>query len=188
MRESELDRLLDALLFVADGPVGVEDLARTLEIDRGAIDQAVGRLMELNSTRGTSIVRLGSQVQMVTAPDAGPVIERFLGLNVSAKLSSAAMETLAIVAYRQPITRAEIESIRGVNSEGVLRTLLAKSLVASMGRLDQAGRPILFGTTFEFLSYLGIRSLEELPRLPDLEDDSLQLGGTMEAPTVTVRP
>ena len=90
------------------------------------------------------------------------------------KLSAAALESLAIIAYRQPITRAAIEGVRGVNSEGVLRTLLARSLVAPVGRLEQAGRPILYGTTFEFLQYFGIGSLAELPPLPDGDDD---LGG-----------
>jgi segregation and condensation protein B len=107
---------------------------------------------------------------MVSSPEAAPAIERLLGLSHSAKLSSAALETLAIIAYRQPITRAQVEAIRGVNSDSVIRTLLARSLVVPVGQLEQAGRPELLGTTFEFLQYFGIRSLEELPSLPELED------------------
>ncbi|MHA1572719.1 MAG: SMC-Scp complex subunit ScpB, partial [Alphaproteobacteria bacterium] len=121
---------------------------------------------------GLHVTRVGTRVQLVTMPDAAPVVERFLGISRSGKLSGAALETLAIIAYRQPITRAQIEAIRGVNSDGVIRTLQAKALVAPVGRLEQAGRPILLGTTFEFLQYFGIQSLDELPSLPELEDFS----------------
>jgi segregation and condensation protein B len=106
---------------------------------------------------------------MITVPGAAPAIERFLGMDRSGRLSAAALETLAIIAYRQPITRARLESVRGVSSDGVLRTLQAKELVAPVGRLEQVGRPILYGTTFEFLQYFGIASLEELPHLPDTD-------------------
>ena len=159
----DIENLIEALLFVADGPVSLEDLAQAAGCDRDTIDRATQRLSEVLAIQGLRIVRVGSRVQMVTAPEAGPVIERFLGLNISAKLSAAALETLAIVAYRQPITRAQIEGIRGANSDGVLRTLLARSLISPVGRLEQVGRPVLFGTTFEFLHCFGIQSLDELP-------------------------
>jgi len=165
----DIENLIEALLFVADGPVSLEDLAQAADCDRDTIDRATQRLSEVLAIRGLRIVRVGSRVQMVTAPEAGPIIERFLGLNISAKLSAAALETLAIIAYRQPITRAQIEGIRGANSDGVLRTLLARSLISPVGRLEQVGRPVLFGTTFEFLHYFGIQSLDELPRLPELQ-------------------
>jgi segregation and condensation protein B len=163
----DMESLIEALLFVADGPVALEELAQTIGCDKDAIEQATQRLGEKLAGRGVRLVRVGSQVQMVTAPEAGPIVERFLGLDAPAKLSPAALETLAIIAYRQPITRAQIEEIRGANSEGVLRTLLARSLIAPVGRLDQVGRPVLFGTTFEFLHYFGLKSLDELPALPD---------------------
>ena len=145
-------------------------MATALQADGKVVEQTIRRLCDRWGQRGLCIVRAGDRVQMVTAPDIGPVIERFLGITSSAKLSAAALETLAIVAYRQPITRAQVEAVRGVNSDGVIRTLLARSLIAPVGRMQQAGRPILFGTTFEFLQYFGIESLEELPRLTDPED------------------
>ena len=169
MQSTELDRFIEALLFVADGPVSTEDLAKTLDVDLEQLEEGIERLICAASARGVGIERVGRRVQMVTMPDAAPFIERFLGMDSSSKLSAAALETLAIVAYRQPITRAQIEAVRGVNSEGVLRSLLAKSLIASVGRLEQVGRPVLYGTTFEFLQYFGIHSLEELPTLPELE-------------------
>ena len=104
-------------------------------------------------------------MQLVTAPEVAEDVRRFLGLSGSARLSTAALETLAIIAYRQPITRAEIEAIRGVNCDGVLRTLLAKGLIEEVGRAEGPGRPILYGTTMLFLQHFGLRSLADLPPL-----------------------
>jgi segregation and condensation protein B len=106
---------------------------------------------------------------MVTAPEAAPYVERFLGLQYSGKLSAAALETLAIVAYRQPITTPQIEAIRGVDCQGVLRSLIARGLVEAVDRLDTAGRPVVYATTFEFLQYFGLANLTELPELEDTE-------------------
>jgi len=106
-------------------------------------------------------------VQLVTAPEAASYVERFLGLEARTRLSRAALEALAIIAYRQPITRPEIEAIRGVSSDSVLRTLLRVGLIEEVGRASTVGRPILYGTTFEFLQHFGLRSLHELP---DLEE------------------
>lgn len=145
----------------------VGDLGAILDVDSGTAQAAVHRLALACAQRGVRITQLGNRVQMVSAPDASAYVERFLGAGPPSKLSPAALETLAIVAYRQPITRAKVEAIRGVNCDAVMRTLLAKSLVTPVGRLDQAGRPVLFGTTFEFLGYLGIASLDELPPLPE---------------------
>lgn len=175
MRDSDLEptdaeRLIEALLFVAEEPVSLQDLASALHADSDTIKEALNRLARHTQERGVRIVQQNSHVQMVTAPDASPVIERFLGVDRSRSLSSAALETLSIIAYRQPVTRAEIEGIRGVDSSGVLHTLDGRSLIESVGRLEQAGRPILYGTTFEFLQYFGIDSLKELPDLPQLED------------------
>lgn len=173
MDQPDICHLLEALLFVADGPVEVDELARAMECERDAVLQAVQQLASRFHDTGLRITHEGTRVQMVTAPEMAPWVERFLGVDTSGKLSAAALETLAIIAYRQPITRAQIESVRGVNSDGVMRTLLAKNLIAQVGRLEQAGRPLLFGTTFEFLQYFGIKGLNELPTLPELEDFSL---------------
>ena len=115
--------------------------------------------------------RKGLQVQLITMPEATPHIQRFLGLEMTGRLTQPALETLAIIAYRQPVTRAAMESIRGVNCDGVLRTLVSRGLIEEVGRLDQVGRPILYGTTFEFLQYFGLKSLDELPSL-DIADAS----------------
>ena len=108
---------------------------------------------------------------MVTAPEATEAVRKFLGLELESKLSPAALETLAIIAYRQPVTRAQIEGVRGVNSDSVLRTLINRGLVEDLGRLDQAGRPIIYGTSFEFLQQFGLSRLEQLPQLEDLSQE-----------------
>jgi segregation and condensation protein B len=117
--------------------------------------------------------RKGLQVQLISMPEATPYIQRFLGLELTGRLTQPALETLAIIAYRQPVTRATLEAIRGVNCDGVLRTLVSRGLVEEVGRLDQAGRPILYGTTFEFLQYFGLRSLDELPPLEIADPNGL---------------
>jgi segregation and condensation protein B len=165
-----IDSLIEALLFVADGPVQLDDLARALEESAPAVEAALDRLALACAQRGLRVVRQGTHVQMTSAPEAAATVERFLGLSEPARLSAAALETLAIVAYMQPVTRAQIEAIRGVNSDAVLRTLVAKELLCQVGRLEQAGRPLLYGTTFDFLEYFGITSLAQLPVPPELHD------------------
>jgi segregation and condensation protein B len=169
--QHQVESLLESLLFVADEPVAVSQLAKVLEVNPKFIEEALDRLRAEYGQRGLRIQRKGEQVQMVTAPEAAPHIERFLGLQLSGKLSTAALETLAIIAYQQPITRAQIEAVRGVNCDGVLRTLTRKGLVEEVGRLEQAGRPILYGITFEFLQYFGLHDLAELPPLEDERDE-----------------
>ena len=171
MEPEDTERFIEALLFVAEGPVSLQDLASALQVNSDAVKEAVKRLATSSKERGIRVVRQDSHVQMVTTPDTSSVIERFLGVDRSRSLSSAALETLSIIAYRQPVTRAEIEAIRGVDSSGVLRTLDGRSLIESVGRLEQAGRPILYGTTFEFLQYFGIDSLEELPNLEEIDKE-----------------
>ena len=170
----DITSLLEALLFVADGPTSLDDLAKALNLEASKVRAALEALVEDCSRRGVRVVRSGARIQLVSAPGAASYVERFLGIDHSSVLSSAALETLAIIAYQQPITRARIEAIRGVNSDSVIRTLMAKMLIDRVGRLDQAGRPLLYGTTFEFLQYFGIKSLEELPSLPELEDLSVK--------------
>ncbi|MBI4758467.1 MAG: SMC-Scp complex subunit ScpB [Chloroflexi bacterium] len=167
MDNRELVRILESLLFVADGPVALEQLARILDVDRERVEAAISQWQVDRAGSGLIIQRKGNEVQMVTAPEMAPYVERFLGIQLSGRLSPAALETLGIVAYRQPVTRAQVEAIRGVNSEGVLGTLVARGLVCEVGRLEAAGRPILYGTTFEFLRYFGLRDLTQLPPLPD---------------------
>lgn len=124
-------------------------------------------LAEAYAERGLRLQWTGSAVQLTTAPEASDAVERFLGLEVTARISQAALEVLAMVAYMQPITRPQIDQIRGVNSDGALRTLLSKGLLEENGRLDTPGRPILYGTTPQFLQQFGLGALAELPSLAE---------------------
>ena len=165
----EAKPILESILFVADEPVTIAQLAETLQIQRPLAREAVRLLVEEYHERGLRIQYEGERVQMITAPHVAPYIERFLGLQFSGKLSLAALETLAIIAYRQPITRPEIEAIRGVNCQGLLKNLTARGLIEEVDRLDTVGHPIVYGTTFEFLQYFGLENLAELPKLEETD-------------------
>lgn len=162
-----LPALLECLLFVAPEPVTVAHLASSLDVPVELVEAALDQLAARLSQGGLRLQRSQNRVQLVTAPEAAAAIERFLGLNPTARLSPAALETLAIIAYRQPITRSQIDELRGVNSDGVLRTLLHWGLVEQGERLEQAGRPFQYGTTPDFLRYFGLQSLDELPPLTE---------------------
>ena len=161
----DLVRLLEGLLFVADEPVTVSRLAQTLEVTTAQVEAALSTLQDTCVGRGVRLQRSGARVQLVSAPEVASYIERFLGLELHSRLSPAALESLAIVAYQQPVTRAGVEAVRGVNSDSVLRTLVSKGLIEELGRMDTVGRPILYGTTFDFLQFFGFESLEDLPPL-----------------------
>jgi segregation and condensation protein B len=163
----ELKSLVEAFILVSDGPVAVETLARALEQEYGVIEGAIAELEREYSTRGIRLQRMRERVQFVSAPEVSEQVQKFLGLDTAPRLSPAALETLAIVAYRQPVTRPQIESIRGVNCDGVVHTLLARNLIEAVGELETVGHPTLYATTFDFLHYFGLTSLEQLPRLPD---------------------
>jgi len=169
----QLARLLESLLFVAGEPAPIERLASALTQPVEDIELALLMLADNLQERGIRLQRHHDAVQLVTMPEAADVIEVYLGLDLTTKLSRAALETLAIIAYRQPITRPQIEAIRGVSSDGVIRTLLHRGLVQEVGRLETAGRPMLFGTTPDFLNYFAISSLDELPPLEDEDMDAL---------------
>ncbi len=162
-----LAALVESLLFVAPEPVSVANLAAGLAADVDQIEQALQELAALYTSRGLRVQRHRDRVQLVTAPEASAVVERFLGLDLTTRLSPAALETLAIIAYRQPITRSQIDELRGVSSDGVLRTLLHWGLVEQGERLEQAGRPFQYGTTFDFLRFFGLQSLDDLPPLAE---------------------
>lgn len=157
--------LVESLLFVASEPVSIEQLASALELPPEEVEEGLTLLSQACAQRGVRVQRRGRRIQMVTAPEAADQVRRFLGLELSGKLSPASMETLAIIAYRQPMTRVEVEAIRGVNSDSTIRTLLNRGLIEEQGRLDQPGRPILFGTTFDFLQQFGLTTIDQLPAL-----------------------
>jgi segregation and condensation protein B len=155
---------LTALLFVADEPLDVASLARVLEVRPGALEWAAAALAE-RPPSGLILQRDGKWLQLATDPAAAHYVRRLKGQSEAQRLSRAALEVLTVVAYRQPTTRVEIEAVRGVNSDHALDTLLSRGLVAELGRRDSIGRPMLFGTTLEFLRLAGLRSLGELPPL-----------------------
>jgi segregation and condensation protein B len=161
---SELVALVEALLLVSPEPVSVSHLARGAGVDVDEIEEALTEL-EKDSSRGWIIQRHAETVQFSTAPRFAEHIRRFLGLERETKLSSAALETLAIVAYQQPVTRSEIEAVRGVDSSGVLSTLMSRGLVEIVGRLASVGNPMQYGTTPGFLQHFGLGSLSDLPPL-----------------------
>lgn len=165
----ELKALIESLLFVADRPVTAEHLATALDLSVEEVEAALQALREEYQERGIRIQQKGDRLQLVSAPEAGPHIERFLGLEISGRLSTAALEALSIVAYRQPVTRAQVEAIRGVHSDSVLRSLVRRGLIEEIGRARSVGRPILYGTTFEFLQQFGLQSMQDLPDWQELE-------------------
>ncbi len=162
--DAELDAVIEALLIVATEPPTIAQLAEALETDMREIRIALERLSALPG-RGFVIQRHGDTVQLTSAPRFAAPVRRFLGLERETKLSAAALETLAIVAYRQPVTRSEIEYVRGVDCSGVLSTLLNRNLVENSAAQEGAGKAHLYITTPTFLMHFGMRSLDELPTL-----------------------
>ena len=176
MREDNPDKSLDpttkaleALLFAAPGLSSVEQLSQALNVKKSEVEKSLEVLSaHLESQHGLRLQKIRNQYQLITAPEHAEMIEKFLGLEVTSRLTQAALEVLAIVAYKQPATRPEIDSIRGVNSDGVVKSLLSKGLIEELGRSDAIGRPILYGVTNEFFQHFGLESLDQLPEV-DLE-------------------
>ena len=155
---------LEALLFVAERPLSRREIGALAGVDRATVDARLGDLEVALAGRGTRLLLSGDRVELATAPEAGALIARYVGAD-AVRLSPAALETLAIVAYRQPVTKSAIERIRGVDSDYTVRALLHRRLVVEQGRSEAPGRPILYGTGFEFLERFGLTSLDELPLL-----------------------
>ncbi|MBI3603582.1 MAG: SMC-Scp complex subunit ScpB [Nitrospirae bacterium] len=173
MEERELKAILESLLFVSHGPVAVDRLASVLEgVPKAEVRQALRQLQEdyERAGRGLQIVDVAGGFQLVTRPDYGPWIKRLEKTKPAPKLSRSALESLAIIAYKQPIVRAEIEQIRGVETSGVIRTLLERKLVRMVGRKEEPGRPIMYGTTKSFLQHFGLRDLSALPPLREFKE------------------
>ena len=159
------DALLEAMLFTSPQPVTLTDMANAADLSEEEAQAALDTLKERLQDRGLRIQEHRGAYQLVSAPEAAPHIETLLGLEVNLRLSQAALETLAIVAYAQPVTRPQVEAIRGVNSDGVMRTLLAAGLIEDVGRAESVGRPILYSTTLSFLQQFGLEKAEDLPPL-----------------------
>ena len=200
---SPLSRVLEALLFASDKPLsaaecvkhlkgavegapedaGVAALAKTKADEVASALRALGAAYE-EEERGFRVVESGGGWKVVTAPDAAPWVRQLFPENRPARLSPSALETLAIVAYRQPITRADIEAVRGVNVDGVTQTLLERGVIRIAGRADVPGRPLLYGTTEFFLEHFGLRSLEELPNCAELRRVELPVASNEEQPSL----
>ena len=163
----DLPALLEALLFAAPGAVTTAQLAAALDLTARDIEVGLSALEIRCATTecGLRLQRHHGRVQLTTAPQAASHVERFLGLEASSRLSRAGLEALAIIAYREPVTRPQIDAIRGVNSDGVLKSLLSKGLIQEVGRAEAPGRPILYSTTEDFLGHFGLSTLAELPPL-----------------------
>jgi segregation and condensation protein B len=166
-RLARLVMATESLLFVSGRPLEKTELRKLLDLD----DVRLARVLEMlaeqleQTQRGIRLQRMEHQVQLVTAPENARYIAALLGLPMTAKLTTAALETLAVIAYRQPMTRAQIEAVRGVNSDRALVSLIQHSLVAEVGRAQTVGRPVLFATTAEFLQQFGLTNLNELPHV-----------------------
>lgn len=162
---------LEALLFVAPEPVTIAQLATALDVAPSVIERGLNELDASLANRGLRLQRHGGRFQLTTAPQLAELIERFLGLEATTHLSRAALETLAIIAYQQPVTRPQIDAIRGVNSDSMMKSLLHKGLILESGRADGPGRPILYSTTPEFLQHFGLNSILEMPPLARPEEE-----------------
>ena len=155
---------LEALLFVAERPLSRREIGLLAGVDRETVDARLGDLEVTLRDRGIQLLLSGDRVELATAPDAGALVARYVGAD-AVRLSPTALEALAIVAYRQPVTKSAIERIRGVDSDYTIRSLLHRRLVVELGRSAAPGRPILYGTGFDFLERFGLTSLDDLPPL-----------------------
>jgi segregation and condensation protein B len=167
---------LEALLFVAERPLSRREIAVVAGVSTEDVNARLGDLEVALRGRGVRLIAAGEEVELATAPEAGALIARYVGAEGS-RLSPAALETLAIVAYRQPVTRAVVERIRGVDSDYVVRSLLHRRLIVEQGRADTPGRPILYGTSFTFMERFGLTSLDDLPSLEAEVADRLATDG-----------
>ncbi|MBI5840410.1 MAG: SMC-Scp complex subunit ScpB [Chloroflexi bacterium] len=176
MTESQPNELtlaakIEAMLFVSAEPVPVAQLSTALDVTASVVERGLKELEDSLQTRGLRLQRHAGRVQMTTAAELASLVERFLGLEAITHLSRAALETLAIIAYQQPCTRPQVDAIRGVNSDGMMKSLLGKGLVQEAGRTDGPGRPILYSTSPEFLQHFGLNSIAELPPLAALVEE-----------------
>src|SRR5690606_20740311 len=163
--ELSLAAKIEAMLFVSAEPVPLGQLAQALDVTPSVVERGLKELDDSLLTRGLCLQRNAGRVQLTTASELASLVEKFLGLEAVTHLSRAALETLAIIAYQQPVTRPQVDAVRGVNSDAMMKSLLSKGLIQETGRTDGPGRPILYSTTPEFLQHFGLNSIMELPPL-----------------------
>jgi segregation and condensation protein B len=160
-----LEASIEALLFVSPNPISSKQIAGVLGVTPRVVEKALKSMEENFKKRGIRVQKSREGYKFTTAPEAAAIIETYLNLETTSKLTQAALETLAIIAYQQPVTRPMIDSVRGVNSDSVIKNLLSKGLIEEAGRSESPGRPILYTTSPEFLQYFGLSSLKDLPAL-----------------------
>jgi segregation and condensation protein B len=180
---TDVGAVIEAVLFVAEEPVPTEELAEVLEISRDEVAGTLDRLAAELSQAGRGVVlrEVAGGWRLYTVPEAKPYLERFAATERATRLSSAALESLAVVAYRQPVSRGQVNEIRGVDSDRALRTLQRRGLIREVGRAGGPGQAVLYGTTELFLEKLGINSAAELPPLAD-HVPSADIVETLERP------
>ncbi len=179
MTRDEAKKIIEVLLFVSERPIDLERLANIVEnFDRETVKAIIEELNnEYAATkRSFSIVEIAGGFQILTDPFYAPWVRKLFSKEKKHRLSAPSLETLAIIAYRQPVTRADIEAIRGVNIDAVLETLLERDIIKVTGRKEIVGRPFLYGTTKNFLAHFGLRSLQDLPKLRDFNEGDIELG------------
>jgi segregation and condensation protein B len=170
MEENNLKSAVEALIFVSEKPITLEQIKRVLgNLDSLSVSKIIEELKAeyVTQNRGLRIVEIAGGFQMITCNSFAPFLKKLFKSRSSDKLSKPALESLAIIAYKQPLTKAEIESLRNVNVDGVMKSLIDKSLIRVCGRKKIPGRPFVFGTTREFLEHFGLKSLQELPKIED---------------------
>lgn len=189
MELKELESAMESILFASGEPVGVERLCLGLELDRATVDSVAQRLMDQYSyeRRGLRLVKLDSSYQLCSAPEYAGYVRKTLENRKPARLSQPALEVLAVIAYYQPVTRAYVDQVRGVDSAYTVGLLLERELIEECGRLAVPGRPILYQTTKNFLRSFGMSSLEELPELPDASKEGEQMTLELEAAVEKLR-
>ena len=165
--------IIENILFIADSPITLEKIGEVFngEMNKGEIKKIMDELKTDYNARGIQLMEIAEGYQLCTREEYAEWIKKFYKIDKGSKLSQASLETLSIIAYKQPITRIELEEIRGVDSGGVVRTLLEKNLIKNMGRKKVPGRPMMYGTTRKFLEYFGLKSLSDLPTLEEFKDD-----------------
>ncbi|MBC8414087.1 MAG: SMC-Scp complex subunit ScpB [Nitrospira sp.] len=172
MEDTEAKSIIESILFMAGEPLSIDRMRNLIDVDKYNTERLLHELVSDYSTRHTGIliVEVAEGFHMVTNPACAPWVRKLLSTSVPKKLSQSSLETMAIIAYKQPIIKAEIEAIRGVNSDGVVKTLLERHLIKILGRREAPGRPLMYGTTMEFLQYFGLKNLTELPTLKEFAE------------------
>lgn len=173
MKNKNIKSIIESILLVAEKPVSAKEMSVCAEAMTSEVQKSLAELINEYKDRGIKIIKKGDYYSLVTAPENAEVVGKFLNEELRHDLSEAAVETLSIITYKQPITRMEIEEIRGVQADQILRNLMIRGLIGEVGRKESPGRPILYGTTMEFLQYFGLQSEEDIPKFEEPEKAEL---------------